>query len=101
MVCWPLGTCAKAFLIQCPRQRCHVAPEHASNRVTQSVMGVADHQLDAAQAVLDQPLDEARPERFGLRRAEAEADDLALSLGIHGDNEYRRHRDDAAAVANL
>src|SRR5215470_5375426 len=26
MVCWPLGTCARALRIQCPRQRCQLAP---------------------------------------------------------------------------
>ena len=64
-------------------------------------MGVGDHQLDAAQAALHQALDKARPERFGLRRSNAEADDLALPLGIDGDGDYRGDRDDAAAVANL
>jgi hypothetical protein len=36
--------------------------EHAGNGVAQAVMGIRDHQLDAAQPALDQALEEARPE---------------------------------------
>ena len=75
--------------------------EHAGDRQAQPVMGVGDHQLDAAQPALDQALDEARPERLGFRRADAEANDLAPTLGVHGDGDYRCDRDDAAAVAHL
>ena len=75
--------------------------EHAGDRVAQAVVGVGDHQLDAVEAALDQALQKARPERLGLGRADAEADDLAPAIGVHRDGDYRRDGDDAAAVADL
>jgi len=42
--------------------------EHAGDRQAQPAMDVGDHQLDAAH--LGQAIDEARPERLGLRRAD-------------------------------
>jgi hypothetical protein len=62
---------------------------------------IGDHQLDAAEAALDQPLQKGRPKRLGLRRADAEPDDLAPALGVHGNGDYRRHRDYAPAVADF
>jgi hypothetical protein len=75
--------------------------EHAGDRQAQPVMSIRDHQLDAAQSALDQALDKPRPERLGFGRTYAEADDLTLSLDIDGDGDYRRHGDDAAAIAHL
>jgi hypothetical protein len=80
-------------------------PVHAGDRVAQAIMGVGDRLpghdpgIDAAQAAVHQALDAARPKWRGLRPAEA--DDLALPLGINGNGDYRRDRDDAAAVAQL
>jgi hypothetical protein len=45
----------------------------------------------------DQPFDKLR--RLGFRGAEAEADDLMPTIAGHRDSDYRRNRDDAAAVA--
>jgi len=45
-------------------------------------MGVRDHQLDAAEATLDQALQEGRPKRLGLRGTDAEADDLAPRASV-------------------
>jgi len=101
MVCWPLGTCARAFA-----HPVHAAPlpggaEHAGDRVAQAVIGIGDHQLDALEATLDQALQESRPERLGLRGTDGEPDDLASTFGRdrHGDD--RCHRDDAAAIAHF
>ena len=55
--------------------------EYPRDGVAQPVMGVRDHQLDALKAALDQPFEKDRPERFGLRRADAETDDLAAAFG--------------------
>jgi hypothetical protein len=57
-------------------------------------MGVGDGQLDAGQAAGDQGAQELAPERFGLRDADVEADDLAAGdhVGLACD---------AAAVADL
>ena len=62
-------------------------------------MRIGDDQLHAAQAALDQALEEGRPKGLGLRRADVQADDLAVPLGIAGHSDYRRHRHDAAALA--
>jgi len=64
-------------------------------------MGVRDHQFHAFEAALDQTLQEARSERLGLRRADAETDDLAPPVGVHRHGDYRRDRDDPAAIAHL
>src|SRR6516165_7468734 len=53
--------------------------EHAGDGVAQPVMGIRDHQLDALEATLDHPFEKDRPERFGLRRPDAETDDLAAA----------------------
>jgi len=45
----------------------------------------------------DQTFDKLR--RLGFRGAEAEADDLMPTIAGHRDSDYRRNRDDAAAVA--
>ena len=42
--------------------------EHAGDGVAQPVMGIRDHQFDAVEAALDQPLEESRPERFPRSR---------------------------------
>ncbi len=64
-------------------------------------MGVGDRQLDAAQTALEQALQEARPERLGVRGPEAEPDDLAPAFRIHGDRDYGGDRHDPAALAHL
>jgi site-specific DNA recombinase len=75
--------------------------EHAGDRQAQAVVGIRDDQLDPLQAALCEALQKARPERLGFRGTEAEADDLAPALGIDGDSDYRRHRDDSATLAHL
>src|SRR5437016_12141457 len=64
-------------------------------------MGVRDHQLDAAEATLEQALQEGRPKRLGLRGTDAEADDLTPAVGRDRHGDYCCHRDDPAAVTNL
>src|SRR5262249_9566469 len=75
--------------------------KHAGDRQAQSLMSIRDHQLDALQATLDQPLQEGRPERLGFGRANPEPDDLAPAVGADRDSDYRGDRDYATAVANL
>ncbi len=64
-------------------------------------MGIGDDQLHSSQAALDQALQEGRPEGLGLRGTDAKADDLAPAIGIGSDGDYRRHRDDPAALADF
>ena len=64
-------------------------------------MGVGNDQLDIAQAAPRQALEKARPKGFGLRRADMQPDNLTPAIGIGRDSDYRRNRDDAAALALL
>ena len=73
--------------------------EHAPDRTLEPLVGVGDHQLDALEATLDQSLQEGRPERLRLGRADVQADDLAPALAVHGDGDYGGDRDDPAALA--
>jgi hypothetical protein len=62
---------------------------------------VGDDQLGAAQAALDQALQERGPEDLCLRRPDMQAHDLAFALGVHRHGDYHRHRPDLAALALL
>jgi hypothetical protein len=42
-----------------------------------------------------------RPEDLGFRRADVQADDLAPAVGVDGNGDYRRDRDDAAGRPDL
>lgn len=65
--------------------------EDARDCVAKPVMGIGDHQLDALQPALGEPLQEGRPERLGFRGADAETDNLAAAFGVDRDGDYRRH----------
>ena len=65
----------------------------------EALVGIGDDQLDAAQAATGHALEEGGPEGLGLRRADVQADDLAPAIGVRGHGDYRRDRDDAAALA--
>ena len=73
--------------------------EDAADRMAQTLMGVGNDQLDIAQAAPRQALEKARPKGFGLRRADMQPDNLTPAIGIGRDSDYRRNRDDAAALA--
>lgn len=49
----------------------------------------------------DHALEETGPEGLGLPRADVQADDLALAVGIGCHSDYGRNRDGAAALALL
>ena len=61
--------------------------QHLADGVLEPFVGIGDHQLDPAQAALEQTPEEARPERLRLGGSKAQAHDLPLALGA------RRHRD--------
>lgn len=75
--------------------------EHAGDRGLQPLVRIGDDQLHALEAAARQVLEEARPEGLGLARADVQADDLALALGVDGDRYYRGDADDASALADL
>ena len=54
---------------------------------------------DTLEATFDQALQKSRPQRLGLRGTNAEPDDLASAFGRDRQGDYRRDRDDPAAVA--
>jgi hypothetical protein len=106
MVCWPLGTCARAFLIQCTRQRCQQAPRtrvmaRRSPSCASEITSLTplSPRLTRPLRKADQPFDKFR--KFCFRRADAEPDDLAPAFGGDRDNDYCRYRDDTTAVAYL
>ncbi len=53
-------------------------------------MRIEDHQLHAAQAAAHQAFEEDGPEGLGLRRADVQADDLALAVGVGRKDDYHR-----------
>jgi len=67
----------------------------------QPLVRVRDRQLHALEAAADEILEEARPEGLRLGGADVQADDLAPSIGVGGDGDYGRDRDDAPALAHL
>ena len=75
----------------------HAAPlpsrlEDALDGRLEAAVGVGDHQLDAVEATRLQAAQEVRPEGLGLRRSDAQADDLPAALGVGGDGDYGRDR---------
>ena len=75
--------------------------EHAGDGGLEAGMGIADHQPDPAKAPGAQGAKELGPERFCLRGADAQADDLPSALGVRCHGDYRRDRHDPAALAHL
>jgi hypothetical protein len=73
------------------RQRCHAAPSTFAIAGLRPFMGVRDHQRDAPEAA-EQALEEGRLERLRLGGAEAQADELALALGVHSHRDLSRPR---------
>ena len=71
------------------------------DRLLEALVGVGDDQLHALQAAPDQGLEEAGPERLGLRGTDLEPDDLTPAVRVDREGDYRRYRDDAAALALL
>src|SRR5437763_12232623 len=57
--------------------------------------------LDPTQAAPRQALQKRRPKRLGFGGADVQPDDLASAVGVGGDRDYRRNRDDAATLALL
>src|SRR5215470_1274378 len=92
MVCWPLGTCARALRIQCTRQRCQVAPSTRLMAWRNPSSASEITSLTPLRPRLTSPLRKPRPERLGLRGADAKTDDLAPAFGGDRHGDYCRDR---------
>lgn len=65
--------------------------EHLGHGGLDAFVGVGHDQLDAAQAAAGELAQERRPERLGLGRADANAEDLASAVAIDANRD--NHRD--------
>ncbi len=72
-----------------------------ADRRFQPLLRVGDDKLHALETATNHALEEGRPEGLGFGWADVEPDDLALAVGVGGDSDYRRERDDATALALL
>ena len=77
------------------------AAEDLRDRRLQPGVRVADRELDAGQAALDEASEELGPERLGLGLADVDREDLAPPGLMHAVRDDQRLGDDAAAVADL
>ena len=75
--------------------------QHLGDGGLQAFMGIGDDELDATQAATGQLAQELRPDRFGFRGADLQAQNLAPAGRIDGNGDDRGDRDDAAAAAYL
>jgi len=75
--------------------------QHLGGRGLEPLMRVGDHQPHTAQAAAHQRAQELGPERLRFRRTDRHAEHLASAIGVHGDRDYHRHRDDPARLAHL
>ena len=74
---------------------------HFGHRGLDALVGVRDHELDAAQAAPGELAQEVGPERLGLRRTDIHAKDFAAAVTVDADRYDHRHRDDATILAHL
>ncbi len=65
--------------------------EEIADRFRQTQAGVRDHQLHTLEAAFFEVLQEARPARLVLLGAFADAEDLAVAVGVDGDGNQQRH----------
>jgi hypothetical protein len=66
--------------------------EHLGDRGLDTLMGIGDHQLDAAQAAARELAQEAGPERLGLGGTDIETQDLPPAVAVDTDRHDRGHR---------
>ena len=77
------------------------AAEDLGDRGLQAGVRVADGELDADQAALDEAAEEVGPERLGLGLADIDREDLAPAGLMDAVGDHQRLVDHAAAVADL
>ena len=87
--------------MKCTRQRCQVVASTRVNGGLDALVGVGDHELDAAKPAADQLAEERGPERLGLGEADVHAEHLAAPLGRRADGDDHRQRHDAPVLARL
>ena len=67
----------------------------------QVLMSVRDDQLEAPPAATGELAREVGPERFGLRRADGQAEHFAPAIGVESNGDYHRDRDDPSGIADF
>ena len=75
--------------------------QYLRRRGFQALVGIGDDKLHPTQATAGERAQEARPERLSLRRPDRHTEHFAHAIGVHGDRDYHRHRDDAPGLADL
>ena len=75
--------------------------QNAGDGGLQPLVGVGDHQLDAAQAPARQLAKEFRPAGLGLGAADIQPEDLPATVGVDADGQRHGDRDDPPALAHL
>jgi hypothetical protein len=92
-------TLAIALRMKWTEQRSQVCAEHLTCGLLQALVAIADHELDPAQAVLRQRLEELGPEWLSLGRSDRHAQDLAASVRVRADRYYSRDTHDPPALS--
>jgi hypothetical protein len=75
--------------------------QHFGNSRLDALMGVRDHQLDAAQAASGERAQELGPEGLGFRRADVHAEHLAPAVAVDSNGDDHRNRHNAPALPHF
>src|SRR5436853_44485 len=82
------GTWLKMLRYQCTMQRCQAA---SGKNSAAPQAGVRDDQPDTAQTALLEMTKERAPARLILLGSLADAENLPITLAVHGDRHQKRH----------
>ena len=75
--------------------------QHLGDGGLDALVGVGDHQLDAAKPAARELAQELGPERLGLGRPNIHAQNLAPAITVDADRDDHRNRHNAPALAHL
>jgi hypothetical protein len=75
--------------------------QHLGDGGLDALVGVGDHQLDAAKPAARELAQELGPERLGLGRPDIHAQNLAPAITVDANRDDHRNRHNAPALAHL
>jgi hypothetical protein len=75
--------------------------QHFGDGRFNALVGIGDHQLDAAQTTSSELAQELSPEGLGLGRSDIHAEHFAAAIAVDPDRNDHRDRDDASALPHL